>query len=125
MRRNNLVTEYPYCFGKIQTIALDLNKVIESLLLRSDEETTFHKEEVNTISNSVGVMLNYWDGFDNDYQKENITSLRREAVDQQVKLLRNDLDNLENETETFIQDYSKRQLFLMGEWILYIIDLLE
>jgi hypothetical protein len=125
MRRSNLVTVYPDCFARIQSIAWKLHYFIEKLLKRSDEEGNFDQEVVTIISNGVGTLLNYWDCFDNDYEKVKVPSVIQETIDQQVTEIRNDFSNLENETEQFIETYSKRQLYLMGQWILYIIDILE
>lgn len=125
MRRNALVNLYPSCFLKIQKIAKDLVPIIQTLLTRCDEEDYFEDEIVKTLSESIGVMLNYWDCFENDYSKENVPVISRDIVNASVEDLAGDLDLLEADTESFIGDHSKRQLNCIHEWILDIIRLLE
>jgi len=106
-------------------IANDLVKIIEKLLMRSDEEETFDEEIVNPITESIGVMLNYWDCFDTDYQKETIPLVIRERIHESVLGLAKCMDNLERETETLVEDKSKRQLHIVNEWILDTLQLLQ
>ena len=70
-------------------------------------------------------MLNYWDCFDTDYKKENVPFIIRERVHDLVLEVANCMDHLECETETLIDEKTKRQLYIINEWILDVIQLLQ
>jgi hypothetical protein len=125
MRKGHVKDLYPQTFELIHEKINETEEAIKTLLLRSDEEEHYTREEVKGVEQLISELVDYWLCFDVDFPKENIQCNNQDQIIEDYIWLEHLVLEIEDVCDALVELKSKVSMYTLYNWVREIKKILD